>query len=953
MNKSILSAVALLGASVVFSAFGDGAAVYDSTSYKQEGLVLQLDALENAGRGVFDATATEWKELTGVRSDATFSGDCSWSPVGLVVNGKSGRAYVTFDGRLTKAHTIEVVAKVSDTESYGRITAESTFPSLDITSGNANLRAAKIGLYGYSKDLASLANATFNAMEIVTYAYGQSGVLADGAFFYLSGALYANSAIGATSTGATAYLGNRPSLGRGIDAIYYAVRIYDHVLTPEEIAAHAKIDAARFDPTVKRTIAVDSVKGDDANDGVITLSPDRRTAVTNAVKTISRALDLAADGYTIALAPGDYVSQTITNTKKCVTFRGADRATTILDGEGLRRILFCSTASYSNRFENLTFQNGHRPAAQSAGASAYSDVYGGGAICLAYSSLYPSVISNCLFRGNATDYFTPTAGQGGGAVFCNAALEVYDSVFSNNVAAATGGGGGGAVFVDGTSETPTVFERCLFEANVATNQGSGGAVMFRASTCSPNLMRDCVFARNGTVRGDPRLTGNANDKSNPRGAGGAVHGIFELVENCTFVSNSTVSVLSPATNNAHVGALWIASRGSNEKPVSVWNCRFVGNRAEGAIGAIGIGSVSASTDPKVPRSPVSISNCVFDANSSVCECAVFGGAYGSMGFNTLTIEDCSFTGNRVTGGNRADTRGVYTYDSTMAMLSIYAMTSCVRRCVIRGNFSPSTCSGISLFNRGNNGSWYGKSWVEDCVFEGNVCGFEDAPLTTANNGSGALYVNNVSSNTVVRNCLFVRNETKRRLGGALWAEKMEGQNAHRDNVMTVENCTFVDNLAFQRDNNSYCLGTPYVYRSLPESLDCVIRNCIMSGNGGTNSAGAFEVRSVSSDVKVSSTNNLYSSAGTSTAFNFSDGDKGCIVGRDPQFVDAAHGDCRIRRISPARDCGIEFPWMREPGAHDLLVTNEFGKVSSRIYGPTVDLGCYEWRPTTGLLLFLR
>ena len=39
--------------------------------------------------------------------------------------------------------------------------------------------------------------------------------------------------------------------------------------------------------------------------------------------------------------------------------------------------------------------------------------------------------------------------------------------------------------------------------------------------------------------------------------------------------------------------------------------------------------------------------------------------------------------------------------------------------------------------------------------------------------------------------------------------------------------------------------------------------------------------------------------------------------------------------------------------NDLLVTNEFGKVSSRIYGPAVDLGCYEWRPTDGLMLFVR
>lgn len=696
---------------------------------------------------------------------------------------------------------------------------------------------------------------------------------------------------------------------------------------------------------------VDGVNGNNENDGTI-VDQGGGVLVTNAVKTISRALEKVAVGDVVVILPGVYCEESVlTNRKNKVTLRGASGRPedVILDGGGTHRILYSSAGS--NTFENLTFQNGYRPNVGTAENARYAgDNEGGGAIRLnLQNGNWMSTISNCVFRNNETAYYDPVkvAGSGGGAVSTYPPLEIYDSVFSNNAAAAKGGGGGGGVHMtgNGTQLVPRV-ERCRFVGNSCSLQGCGGALVIQSANLEPAILRDCTFVGNHTFRGDVFSTGSPHDKSNVRATGGAVHGFFELVDGCTFVSNWTDTIVKPATNNAPGGALYLLSTASMTRPVRIQNCVFRGNYAQGACGALGSQITTASTEPKVPKTPYVISNCVFEANSSYGENSALGFVTGGSGVPRLDFVDCAVVSNRAVGGLVAN---VFNNDTSLPTVTIYAFTTHVARCTFKGNYAPYVCSALSVFNRGNNRNNYGGCIVEDCVFEGNVCGWEANSTKTYNSGCGALYMNDVSTNVIVRNCLFLRNEALCRLGGSLWASERAG-----DLYRIVENCTFVKNRSYCKDSNSYCLGSPYLKLQDAVIERCAIRNCIIAGNDGTNVTGEVSVRDVCDAVRPVSTNNLYSAFGTGAAkYTMADGENGCKVGYDPKFYDAAHGDCRIRRISPARDRGIEFPWMREAGAHDLLVTNEFGKVSSRIYGPTVDLGCYEWRPTDGLMLFVK
>lgn len=118
--KKILGFAATLSLSA--AAF---AAVQNSSAYVQRGLVAHWDAIDNAGVGQHDASATTWKDLTGNGFDWTLSGlgtDFSWAdgsismsgtrttPVGMV----SGKSYTDLKGKIV---TMEFIFKAADVRS--------------------------------------------------------------------------------------------------------------------------------------------------------------------------------------------------------------------------------------------------------------------------------------------------------------------------------------------------------------------------------------------------------------------------------------------------------------------------------------------------------------------------------------------------------------------------------------------------------------------------------------------------------------------------------------------------------------------------------------------------------------------------------------------------------------------------------------------------------------------
>ena len=111
--KTFCSAPLSLLAFAVFAAFPSGVFGYTSASYEQSGLIAQWDAIDNAGTGVHDPTATVWKDLKGTY-DLSLLPKGSWSASGnaFVVNGASA----VCSNSLPAYKTIEVVYKMTKPE---------------------------------------------------------------------------------------------------------------------------------------------------------------------------------------------------------------------------------------------------------------------------------------------------------------------------------------------------------------------------------------------------------------------------------------------------------------------------------------------------------------------------------------------------------------------------------------------------------------------------------------------------------------------------------------------------------------------------------------------------------------------------------------------------------------------------------------------------------------------
>ena len=101
------------------------------------------------------------------------------------------------------------------------------------------------------------------------------------------------------------------------------------------------------------------------------------------------------------------------------------------------------------------------------------------------------------------------------------------------------------------------------------------------------------------------------------------------------------------------------------------------------------------------------------------------------------------------------------------------------------------------------------------------------------------------------------------------------------------------------------------------------------------------------DTDTPATFNCYFQTGAQNQLNDETlASRGCIVGDNPKFNDAVHGDYTLRRASKARNAGLLLDWMTET-ATDLAG-------NPRVRDGAVSIGCYEcWIPAPGSLLLLR
>jgi predicted outer membrane repeat protein len=332
--------------------------------------------------------------------------------------------------------------------------------------------------------------------------------------------------------------------------------------------------------------------------------------------SLQAALDAAANGDQIQVAPGTYTESINFHGKAVRLYSSAGAALTIIDGAGSYHVVQCVSGEGAGTvLEGFTITGGN--------ANGDCPDYRGAGM---YNVQTSPTVTDCIFRGNAaTD-------SGGGMCNLFSDATVTRCAFTDNA--------GGGMY---NLECNPIVTHCTFTGN------SGGGM---CNVESSPTVSDCTFTGNSAYQGGGLYTGGGSP----------------TVSNSTFTGNSaefwgggllsygdpghpTVAHCTFCDNSAQYGG-GIISSGS----LTVARCAFHGNSAESGGAVFGIGDQTvlnctfrgnAAADRggalySEGGMPM-LSNCIFSANK-----ADLGG--GLFYYGGPTITNCTFSGNLATSG---------------------------------------------------------------------------------------------------------------------------------------------------------------------------------------------------------------------------------------------------------------------------------------------------------------
>lgn len=224
-----------------------------SSSYVQSGLILQLDGIENVGRGqAHDSTATRWVDLSGKSGDAiinkTSPGWQDGNSIKFINNAcADGESSLLQQAVNNKNATVEVVFSwIGNTALFWMGTDR--FIGITGTGGYTSM---------FVKHGSDMKPGVLPAGTPQTLAFR----IGDVPSVYTNGVLdveRAEASYYGSSQGTSAYgvCHSRQYENNYGNAIVYAVRCYDRALTLAELAANAAIDRVRFFGADGKVVAV-------------------------------------------------------------------------------------------------------------------------------------------------------------------------------------------------------------------------------------------------------------------------------------------------------------------------------------------------------------------------------------------------------------------------------------------------------------------------------------------------------------------------------------------------------------------------------------------------------------------------------------------------------------------------------------------------------------------------
>lgn len=528
--------------------------------------------------------------------------------------------------------------------------------------------------------------------------------------------------------------------------------------------------------------------------------------------------------------------------------------------------------------------------------------------------IYDTVVTNCSLFARMTRSNNKIASQGGG-VWCS-----Y-SVVSN-------------VLVAGCS----VSNACI-GVNGSSQSLGGGIYAHTGSRIVDCTICQCLSAR------VPGTTGWDVDGYFGTGGGVAFNGA-QTADSLTYDTDTIRGCL--IEGNVVIGA---AGGGLYADGIRVENCTI---RTNHLIAVRKDTSYRGGTGAKLTGNGVSMKGCLIEGNDAPdlfgFSC---GGALEIMSSVRARVTDTVVRNN--TGAHRGGLS--LAYDTTATVVS---------NVVVVGNVS--TNQDCALFCSSSK-----SLLLVDSIFTGNRGGTMSASNP---NYAGVVALgssNSTYSNIVIRNTLFLKNETTGNLawliGGSFSATRAAGWQP-----LTIENCSFVGN-----SNRTGWGLMQAIYFGGDDTRDLVrIKGCVFANNGYGSSSqpnkAGFSPNVAAGDISYSycdakSQNPCTPIPVTDENHNMDGGDS-AVVKVDPKFVDAENGDYRLQKDSPLVDAGGPFAsWMGTGsrrsvqdignGGYAIAPVGKWGVAVSRTEtqprrsGEAVDMGCFEYYFPKGLMLLFR
>ena len=245
------------------------AAALDSRSYVQEGIVAQWDGIENAGRGVHDASAANWTDLTGCGHNLTLSSGASFAENAFVFpenahgicasfansTAVGGGDYASWDLAYTETSRAVAVPFIFGFGNWKGLCLYTSKNMLQTNNGK-----------GWTLPADDL---TLNEMHTVFADYGKAASMTATACVF-DGVSLSQSGSSDNWTQKTSGLGYANNSNWSFHGGLHALRLYNRSLTPAEVGLNRAIDLVRFGGKTQAEVALpEGYSWTDAGTGVL------------------------------------------------------------------------------------------------------------------------------------------------------------------------------------------------------------------------------------------------------------------------------------------------------------------------------------------------------------------------------------------------------------------------------------------------------------------------------------------------------------------------------------------------------------------------------------------------------------------------------------------------------------------------------------------------------------